>query len=172
MLVHSNFLTNKQIVSISEGKVVASVSSIIIDPSNLSIVALYCSGPWSPKKRMVVLTQDIKTIQQGKIIINTVSDITELEDIVRLKEIAKINFSLISKNVKSESRKKLGKINDYSINIQNFYIQKITVSLSIFRSLGTNTLLIDREQIIEVSDHEVIVSDTILTNPSPIPQQA
>jgi uncharacterized protein YrrD len=172
MLVQSNHVIGKPVIGVQEGRMVATIDLAIINPDNLKLAGFYCSGPWSQKKQMIVQIQDIKSIQNDKVLIDSSNDITPLEDLVRIQPLAKLKFNLNGKSVRTESKKNLGKVSDYAINLSTFEIQKIYVNQSIFKNLGMHNLLIDREQILELTDHEIIVSDASIKRPAPVPQQA
>ena len=80
-------------------------------------------------------------------------------DLIRHKEILNINFDLINKPVKTK-RSKIGKVSDYSYN-DGLFIQKLYVSRPLHKVFSSeDTAIIDRQQILEVSDHYILVRDT------------
>jgi sporulation protein YlmC with PRC-barrel domain len=70
-----------------------------------------------------------------------------------------ISFSLIGKPVVTAGGHKLGKVGDYSVNTDNMFVQKIYVNQSIFKSLNSSNLGIDRGQIVEITDKRIVVND-------------
>jgi len=86
-------------------------------------------------------------------------DLSAPAELVRHKEILDIKFQLIGKSVKTK-RRKIGKVNDFSYN-DGMFVQKLYVSTPIVKLLAsTDTHLIDRTQIIEITDNYILVSDT------------
>jgi hypothetical protein len=79
--------------------------------------------------------------------------------LVRHSDILNTQFQLIEKPVKTK-RHKLGKVDDYSYN-EGLFIQKLYVSKPLHKVFtAEDTLIIDRTQIIEVTDHYILVRDT------------
>jgi hypothetical protein len=81
------------------------------------------------------------------------------EDLVRHREILDIKFALIDKTVKTK-RQKLGKVGDFSYN-DGLFVQKLYVTRPVTKIFSSqDTLLIDRTQILEVTDSYILVRDT------------
>jgi uncharacterized protein YrrD len=57
------------------------------------------------------------------------------------------------------SRKKIGKVSEFTVDDKSFFIQKIYVSQSIFKNLTGSNLILDRNNIIEITYKYVIVKD-------------
>jgi hypothetical protein len=81
------------------------------------------------------------------------------DDLVRHREILDIRFKLIGKTVKTK-RRKLGKVSDFSYDEESLFVQKLYVTRSIIKVFtNDDTLLIDRQQIIEVTDQYIMVDE-------------
>ncbi|HEX5447911.1 MAG TPA: hypothetical protein VFW90_01785 [Candidatus Saccharimonadales bacterium] len=156
MLMLSKSLVNRPIVSLRSGGEIAVAVEPIINPHNLKILGWWCRMPGG--QREVLLTDDIREMMPGGIAINDESALSPPEDLVRHQEVLDINFELINKLVKTK-RQKLGKVSDYSYN-DGLFVQKLYVARPLRKVLTTDdTLLIDRTQIIEVTDHYILVRD-------------
>lgn len=160
MLVLSNIFMGKPVASIQSGHRIAVVEDLIIDPKNLKIFAVTVTSP-NLGSNLVLHTEDIRDVnQQGLIVDNNDQLMTFDDDLVRLKEITEIDFQLLKKGVYTETGKKLGKIADFVVDTDSFMIMKIHVDRSIAKSFGTSQLIIDRSQIVKVTDQRVIVKST------------
>jgi sporulation protein YlmC with PRC-barrel domain len=67
---------------------------------------------------------------------------------------------LINLPVRTQSDDHLGHVTDVEINEQSKEIEKIEVKSG--KIFHLNTFLIDKEQIVKITKHEVIVKDTLI----------
>ena len=68
-----------------------------------------------------------------------------------------LQFDLIGMSVVDQRRHKLGKIIDFTIDTNTFTVQQLTVRRPLLQSFNDTELLIHRSQIIEISNHEIVV---------------
>jgi hypothetical protein len=157
MLKLSSSLQNLKIVSIRTGGSVGLAQRPIINPHNLKIVGWWCRTPRRPEPQ-VLLIDDIRETDGDGLAINDEEEITPADDLVRLKDILDINYDLIGKPVKTK-RTKLGKVGDFSYN-DGMFVQKLYVERPMVKVFSMeDTLIIDRKQILEVTDHYILVRD-------------
>lgn len=145
-------------MSLRTGQPVATIISPIFNPNNLKIEGFYCNDKFS-KATLVLLYQDIRDVVLQGIVINDHDVLTNPEELVRLKDIMELNFQLIGKPVVTLSKKHIGKVSDYSTEIETMYVQKLYVSQSLLKSLSGGSLGIDRSQINEITDKKIIIND-------------
>jgi len=81
---------------------------------------------------------------------------------VRLKALKSDNFTLIRKTVVSDMGRKLGSVEDFTINIETNKVQKLYVKQSIMRSFFGSSLIIDRTQIVDVTPKQIVVREATL----------
>ncbi len=161
MLVLSGALTGKPVASVQSGHKVATTAEMIIDPRNLKIFAFRVDSPKSSE--LILHTEDVRSVTpQGLVIDNNNQLMTFDEDLVRLKEVAEINFALVDKPVYTEDKKKIGKVMDFVTETQDFMIMKIHVSRPLMKSFGSSQLIIDRSQIVQITDDRIVVRSTAL----------
>ena len=159
MLQLSGSLLNRQVLSLRSGGMVATTQSAIINPNNLKIEGFYCDDAFDRKKTSVLLYQDIRdTIAQG-FVVNDQDALVDPGDLVRLKDILAVHFELLGKRVMTVSKQKVGKISDFATEMETMYIQKLYVSQGGFKSLTGGSLSIDRTQIVDVTEHAIIIND-------------
>lgn len=150
----------KPVASIQSGHRVAVVRGLILDPRNMKVFALTVDSP-NLGSNLVVHTEDIRNIDhQGIIIDNNDQLMSADDDLVRLKEVTEIDFKLLGKSVYTEKGKKLGKVADFVVDTDTFMIMKIHVERSLVKSFSTSQLIIDRSQIVKVTDQRIIVKST------------
>jgi uncharacterized protein YrrD len=158
MLQLSSMVVDRPVLSLRIGREVANTVGPIINPDNLKIEGFYCQEH-STHKRLILLSQDIRDVLPQGIVVNDAEVLTSPEELVRLDRLLKINFNLIGKAVETASKAKVGKVNDYALEVQTMYIQKIYVAQSLLKSLSGGNLGIDRSQIVEITDKKIVVND-------------
>lgn len=160
MLVLNSALQNSSIVSLRNGGILGSVSGFIINPANLKIEALKCNINNS-KIPLYLLNQDIRDFNTNKILINDYESLSESDDLIRLKDILNLGFILEGKLVYTKSKQKIGKVKEFVIDTNSFYIQKLYIAQPIYKNLNGGQLIIDRLQIIEITNTKIIVNDLL-----------
>ncbi len=160
MLLLSQTILNKPVLSLRTGGQIAHIFNYIINPNNFKVEGFYCHDHES-KKDLILLYQDVRNIIGQGIIVNDQDVLSTADILVRLQEVLKINFVLIGKPVVTVGKEKVGKVKDFAIDSETFYVQKIYVGRSLIKSLGSGQLSIDRTQIIEVTDTKIIIQELI-----------
>ena len=168
MLRLSTTYINRSILSLRTGGQIGVAREPVINPNNLKIEGWYSENAFE-KGEYILPVQEIRDLIAKGLVVNDHDALTHPDDLVRLQNVIEVKFELIGKNVVTENNKKLGKIIDYAVNDENYYIQKLYVNPSLLRGLTQEQLLIDRSQIVEITDKKIIVSDptekTLSTNP-------
>lgn len=157
MLMLSKSLVNQPVMSLRSGSQVAVAVGPIINPHNLKILGWWCRAAGG--KRLVLLSEDVREVMPSGLAVNDEDDLSAPEDLVRHSEILGIEFDLLDKPVKTK-RQKLGKVSDFSYN-EGMFVQKLYVARPLHKVFSAeDTLIIDRTQILEVTDHYILVRDT------------
>lgn len=153
----SKSLLNRPVISLRSGSQAAVAVKPVINPHNLKILGWWCKLPGGQTR--VLLAEDVRELVPDGLAINDEDDLCAPEDLVRHREILDIGFYLIDKPVRTK-RQKLGKVSDFSYN-DGMFVQKLYVARPLRKVFTTeDTLLIDRSQILEVTDHYILVRDT------------
>jgi len=150
MLILASKFSAVPILSLRVGGRIATTVAAIINPNNLHIDGFYCQ-PGNQKEQLILLDMHIRDLAHKGIIIDDHNVLSEPDDLVRLKEILDINYSLIGKNV-LVNKKKVGKVRDYSFDQASLFIQKIYVQPSLWKTINLSDLIFDRKNIVEVTD--------------------
>lgn len=158
MLQLSNALVNRPVLSLRTGTTIATAVAPIINPNNLKIEGFYCDDRFH-KQHLVLLYQDIRDLIAQGFVVNDHDVLSEPGELVRLKDIFKLNFELIGKPVETVNKQKVGKVTDYATEVTTMYIQKLYVSQPIFKSLAGGSLSVDRTQINEITNRRIIIND-------------
>ena len=144
-------------MSLRTGTQVAVAIEPVINPHNLKILGWWCAAPGG--QQWVLLSDDVRESMPTGLAINNEDALSDPADLVRHKEILDIKFELMDKLVRTK-RQKLGKVSDFSYN-DGMFVQKLYVARPLRKVFtADDTLIIDREQILEVTDKYILVRDT------------
>jgi sporulation protein YlmC with PRC-barrel domain len=157
MLLPRDRLLNLPVMSLQTGTQVGTAVRHIIDPRRLNIVAFYCEGPLIDFNPAILHISDIREFSSIGLIVDSADNIMPPDDLVRLKEIMDYNFDLEGKPVVEEGGHKLGKVGNYTVDSESFYIVKLHVRPTLLQSFGRAELLVDRTQIREINDKQIVV---------------
>lgn len=160
MLVLGSRFHDTPVMSLQTGGRLAKVSRPIIDPSNLTIIAFEVEGPLLTEKPAFLRVNEIREVAPMGMIIDSTDELVGLDDVIKLKKLYSMEFSLVGMPVIDEHKHKLGKVEDFTLETGGFVIQQLTVKRGLMRGLTDTGLLIHRSQIVEINDNEIIVKGT------------
>jgi len=152
-------------MSLRTGTPVAYVTSPIINPDNLKIEGFYCTDVFS-KEQLVLLYQDIRELLPQGFVIDDHDVLASADELVRLRDIMELAFPLLNMPVETQTKEKIGKVADYATEVETMFVQKLYVSRSVFKSLTTGQLSVDRSQIIEITPRRIIIQDPLQGKPA------
>ncbi len=158
MLVNGSALPNCPILSLHIGGEIARVTEPIIDPNTLKIIGFRAEGKMLRDDVGEILPIDsVREFSRMGMIIDSIDEFVNAEDIVNIQKILQLNFSLVGLKVVTRKDAKIGKVADYTVNISDWNIQQLIVQRPIMKALFDPQLVIPRKQIIEVNDYQVII---------------
>ena len=158
MLLLSAKLKDQSVLSLRTGGQVATALAPIINPNNMLVLGFYCHDLFSDEN-LILLSQDIREHIRRGFVIDDHEVLTYPEDLVRFQEILGIQFDPIGKLVVTDLHRKLGKVTDYAVDSASLYIKKLYVAPRLIKSLTGSQLSIDRSQILEVTDKQIVVKE-------------
>lgn len=174
MLTLGQSLINRNILSLRNSAIIGHITGVLIDPNNLKIEGWLAQDHFK-KQPVILLAQEVRDIIGQGFVVDDEAALSTQEDLVRLQPIMELHFELIDKPVISQGGQRLGKVNDYAFDKDAMFIQKLYVSQSVLKSFSGGTLVIDRTQIIEVTDRKVVVAEATAQDktpaPAPVPAQ-
>lgn len=157
MLLTGSQLLGTPVMSLQTGALLATAELAIINPGDLTVIAYEVEGPNLDQRPSFLLVNDIRELSDVGMIIDSSDEFVGAEDVVKLKPLYEMHFTVVDKHVIDEDRKKIGKVTDYTIDADSFIIQQLNVKRPLLKSLSDAELLIHRSQIIEINDKEIIV---------------
>ena len=152
-------------MSLRTGQQIATAHQPIINPNNLKIVGFWCADRFS-KEDLILLYQDIRDVIPQGLVVDDHDALTSPNELVRLRGIIKAGFTLIGKPVYTVSKEKIGKVSDFSTEIETMYVQKIYVTQGFIKGLVGGNLGIDRSQIHEVTNKKIVVNELLKAAPA------
>ena len=159
MLVSNNRLVGTPVLSIQSASAIGTVSGAIIDPSDLKIVALYLTGPLVNNSANILTFSSIREYSPHGIVIDSIDELVEKTDVVKIDKIIDLNFDPIGLKVETKKGSKLGKVSGFTFTSEDFTVQQIIVKRPLIKSLVDSELTISRTEITEVTDYKIIVKD-------------
>ena len=160
MLVSSSKLIGTAILSLELGKAIGQISDIIVDPDTLKIIAFRLEGGLVPRSGANLLaTSSVREYSSYGMVIDSTDELISPDDVVKISEVLKLNFSLIGLKVESKKGHRLGKVIDYTTTSDDFIVQQIIVKRPTLKSFVDSELTIHRREIVEITDYKIIVRD-------------
>lgn len=157
MLLLGERLIGTPVMSLQVGTKVAETIHPIIDPRTLSIVAYEVDGPLLNQRPSFIRIADIRELSDLGMIIDSSDELVSKDDVIKLKELVDLGFTLTGMRVEDTRGKKLGKVEDYIIDTDSFVIQQLSVKSGVISSFTNTGHIIHRSQIVEINNTTIIV---------------
>lgn len=157
MLIVESQLLSVPVMSLQTGTELARTASAVIDPRTLKVIAYELEGPLLDTHPSFLRIEDIRELSDIGMIVDSSDEFVGLDDIIKLKEVYELHFSLVGLVVLDDKKHKLGKVSGYTVEMGSFVVQQLNVRRPIIKSLGDTELLVHRTQILEITDTTVTV---------------
>ncbi len=169
----SNFI-GLPIVSVQSSEPLGMLSDLVIKSEDLKIVLIIVTT--SAKEKKYLLPRDIRFFNNQKVLVDSIQNISDFDDLVRYQNDIIHNYTLIGKRVVSASVKRIGKVTNFSFDPAHFYVTKLNVTPGLFKNFLVTNLLIDRSSIVETKKNMIVVKDNFAkikkTATAPLPQRS
>lgn len=163
MLLLGERLTNIPILSLQMGGKIAQTATPVIDPRNLTIIAYRVSGHPYDHHPSYVRIADVRELSNLGMIIDSEDEIVGDSDVIKLKEVLDFAFDLVGMKVVDTRGKKLGKVEDYTVDTDSFVIQQLAIKGGLFSALSRTGHMVHRSQITEINDTAIVVKSGEIT---------
>lgn len=157
MILLGSHLLKAPVVSLQTGGIVATTARLLVDPAKLNVVAYEVSGPLITAHPTYLRVADIRELSDIGAVIDSTDEFVIAGDVIAIDEVEALHFSLVGMQVLDEKRHKLGRINDFTIDMASSYVQQLTVKRPLLHSINDTELIIHRTQIIEINNDAIIV---------------
>ena len=161
MLLNSSKLVGCPVLSLHLGGPIGRVTSELVDPNDLTIIALNVNGPQTGDGDHgdILDVRNIREFSNIGMIVDSIDELVSKGDVVRFDKIIDLNFSVVGLTVKTKKGTKLGKVADYTFDPETMQIMQLIVKRPFVKSFLDPELVIGRSQIKEVNDYEIIVKE-------------
>lgn len=160
MLFNGSRLLGCPVLSLHVGGRIAVVNELIIDPDNLKIIACRVDGPLVGKEVGEILPMNsVREFSRLGMIVDSADEFVEADEIIRVRDVLKLNFSLVGLKVETKKGAKLGKVSDFTVEPSTWQIQQIIVQRPLIKAFLDPELTIARSRIVEVNDYKIIVKE-------------
>lgn len=171
MLVLGSRLHETPVMSLQTGTRLARTGAALINPANLKIIAFELDGPLLTEHPSFLRTADIRELGSVGMIIDSSDELLGIDDVIKIKELYDLHFTLVGLSVVDEHKRRLGKVENYTVETGSFVIEQLHVKRGILQGLTDTTLLVHRSQITEINDNFIIVKTTAKKiSPEPVMQ--
>ena len=161
MLINNSRLIGCPILSLHVGGRIANVVETIVDPNTLKIIACRVDGPLVGREIGEILPMtSVREFSRLGMIVDSGDEFVEPDDMVRIKDLLELNFSLLGLKAETKKGRKLGKVSDFTVEPESWQIQQLIVQRPMMQSFLDPELTIARSQISEINDYKVIVKDS------------
>ena len=158
MLVYASKLLGAPVLSMQATSSIGQISAFVIDPDSLKIIAFFVSGPLI-KNTNILVAKSIREYSKYGCVIDSIDELAEKDDIVKVSKIIDLNFNLNGLRVETKKGTKLGKVIDFTVTPDDFTVQQIIVKRPLVKSFLDPELTIPRSEIVEVTDYKIIVKN-------------
>jgi len=157
MLITIKNMLGQPVMSLQTGQPIARLGMPIINPHNLKIVAFYVSGPMVEFNPAVLFSEDIREFGELGAIVDSADNILSPEGMVRLGEVISYDFVLDGIHVVDEQHHRLGRVENYTLNPDDFMIQQLYLKPTLMKSLSVAHLTVSRDQIVAIDNDKITV---------------
>jgi uncharacterized protein YrrD len=165
MLIAGSRLIDAPVMGLQTGSELARTSKAVIDPRTLEIIAYELTGSLLNMHPSLIRIVDVREFSDIGLIVDSSDEFVSPDDIIKLGEIYALDFTLIGMTVIDEKKRKLGKVDGYTIETGGFVIQQLSVKRPFLKSFDDTQLLIHRTQINEINNSEIVVNSETKSEP-------
>lgn len=160
MLINGSRLINCPVLSLHVGGEIARITEVIINPNNLKVLAFRVEGPLIRDDVGDILPiESVREFSAHGAIVDSIDEFIDGEEVVRIRDVVKLNFSLVGLKAVTKKKVKLGKVSDYILETGAWQVHQIIVQRPLIKSFLDPELIIPRQKIVEVNDYEIIIKD-------------
>ena len=132
---------------------VATTHDIVVEPKSGKVLGfLVKTGGLMPKEQLVS-SHDLAQLLPTALLIHNADKVTEIDEVIRIEELYKKRFGLISKRVRTKSGKHIGRVEDFLISTDSMMLFKLYL-----RHMFSDRI-IPFTAIIKIDQREIIVKD-------------
>ena len=148
------------VLSVQDSGKIGTITNTIVDPDSLKIIAFRVHGAIGSDGGNILDANSIREYSsEFGLVIDSTDELVKDDDVVKIKNVLELNFSLIGLKVETKKGSKLGKVLDFTVTEDNLSVQQIIVKRPTVKSFFDSELIIPRSEIVEITDYKIIVRD-------------
>lgn len=148
------------ILSLHVGGQIAQVVELIIDPNSLKLIAMRVEGAMIRDDIGDILPiESVREFSKVGMIIDSTDDLAQEDEIVKVRDVLKLNFELKGLKVVTKKGAKLGRVSDYILRSDIWEVYQLVVQRPFIKAFLDPELIISRSSIVEVDDYKITVKD-------------
>jgi len=155
-LILASEILNKKVYASDTESEVGRIAEIIVDPENGRVVAFSIAR--FLEKSKVVAETDVLEVKKDGVFVTSENAITAPSEIIRVKEIIDKGIKILKSKAVTESKKVLGKIEDFLIETETASVVKFYVR----GGLLSPSLILPSEKVVRIEKGRIIFSDDVL----------
>ncbi len=159
MLLSNKELSNQSVLSLQIGGPIGRVKRAIVDPKDLTILALELDNGWLEKERSFILSDSVREHHKIGLVVDSADEIVGYDDVIKLQKLLDQQFDLLNLKVYTEAGKFIGVIIEFTIVYNLFLIYQIYVKKTNWKNFFGEDLIIDRNMIVDVTNDKLIIKD-------------
>jgi sporulation protein YlmC with PRC-barrel domain len=165
MLLPLERIVKTPVMSLQTGAQLAVVDRILIGPRDLLVVAYVLDGPSLVEHPSFLRPTDVRELSNLGFIVDSSDEFVGLDDVIKIQQVYEFEFELLHKPVIDDKRHRLGKVQSYNLDSASFSVQQLVVKRPLLKSINESELLIDRQQVLEISDERILVRSSAMHSP-------
>lgn len=155
-LILASDLVRLPVLTIATQNRVGRVRDVLVDAASGRFEGVTVAIDWLGKAKFAA-AQDIISIESVGLTVKSPSDVVELAEVVRAKNVYDSKFRLIGLKVVTSSGKWLGKVSDLVISLPTGHVVKIYIA----SILSLSDRVIPWEKVIKIDRRGVVVDDDL-----------
>lgn len=160
-------LVGLPVISLQTSTSLAVTNRLVIDPARLAIAGLLCQAG---RQTLLLLPQDIRQLSPQGVLVDSDESLADPPDVIRVAPLVENAFELAGIRVITDVGRAVGRVETYTINPEDFLVQKLHVRRPVWQSLMGASAVVDRQQVVDVTPKQVVVKDTVLPAANPLAQ--
>ena len=146
------------IVLFQEHATLGPVQKIIFSPDTGEVLALFVHDPIEKKNR-IIQPAGIKRMAGDVIVADGYDALTDVADVIRIKEAVDINAAILKEKAYTESGQFLGHVVNASIQTIGWRLDRIYVNPPLGLKFLTSELIIPAKKIVRIEKKKIYVAD-------------
>lgn len=153
-------LIKRKVILKRERAIVGVISDIVIDPANGNFVGILIQEEFGKNAIKALAEKDIVAFGLDFILISEYSALGEINEIVRIQNIINTKTRILKNKVYTETGVYLGKVYDFTLDIDNKRLSRLYVKHPFFLQGGfLENKIIPYVQIVSIDKKKIVVAD-------------